>query len=73
MLAMSEEEIFKEITAKDHSTIDKSIYLEELHRRRMLRQSKETTHLTKTVKNLTWWIFGLTAANVAVVAYSVLW
>lgn len=79
MLEMSDEQIIAKATGNPHSAISPAIYLQELHRRQILRQSKETTDLTRTVKDLTQGIAVMTViitvstvVNVALVAYSVI-
>lgn len=47
-------------------------YLNELRRRELAKESQRMSDMTRTMKNLTWWIFALTVVNVAAVVYPLL-
>jgi hypothetical protein len=70
---LSDEELIARYNSLAESTaVGTAFYREELARRQLARESARMLTLTQTMKNLTWIILVLTAANAALVLYPLL-
>jgi len=52
--------------------VGSGFYLDEIARRSLAKESGRMSDMTRTMKNLTWWIFLLTVVNVGAVVYPLL-
>ena len=70
---LSDEELIARYNSLAESTVvGTAFYREELARRQLARESARMLVLTQTMKNLTWIILALTAANAVLVLYPLL-
>lgn len=70
---LTDDEIVERYNAHASGTVVGSgFYLDELARRGLALENSRMAQMTKTMKDLTWAIFGLTVVNLVVVVYQTL-